>query len=209
MFWQAAGDDLSHGRIRLQEHIRDAGITHSLWNHQRLHEFPDYRREWYGGNLLILFECRQNAGWGEEIDMRWKYLLVILGLATMVHAKDQKHYQSGKLLRMESVKCGTDEKNGKSFAGEMIGTDSSHMKTHELLCQQYTLETNTLVYTIRPKDDKHPALLPIGEAAQFRLDKDKMLLRVEDMDDKERQYIVVSIVPKGQAETAHNLTPKQ
>ena len=141
--------------------------------------------------------------------MSLKYSLLILVLATTVQAKEPKHYQSGKLLRMESVKCGTDEKNGKSFAGEMIGTDSSHMKTHELLCQQYTLETSGLVYTIRPKDDKHPALLPIGEAAQFRLDKDKMLLRVEDMDDKERQYIVVSIVPKVQPETAHNLNPNQ
>jgi hypothetical protein len=69
------------------------------------------------------------------------------------------------------------------------------------------LETSSLVYTVRPKDDKHPALLPIGENTQFRLEKDKMLLRVEDMDDKEREYIVVSILPKGQAEAAHNLTP--
>jgi hypothetical protein len=42
---------------------------------------------------------------------------------------------------------------------------------------------------------KHPALLPIGEKAQFRLDKDEMRLRVEDMDDKEREYIVVSMSP--------------
>jgi hypothetical protein len=139
--------------------------------------------------------------------MRLKYLLAVVLLGTMVQAKEPKHYQSGRLMRMESVKCGTDEKNGKSFAGEMIGTDSAHMKTHELLCQQYTLETSSLVYTVRPKDDKHPALLPIGEKAQFRLEKDKMLLRVEDMDDKEREYIVVSILPKGQTESANNSTP--
>jgi hypothetical protein len=141
--------------------------------------------------------------------MRLRIFLAVLVLATMGQAKAPKHYQSGKLLRMESVKCGTDEKNGKSFAGEMIGTDSAHMKTHELLCQQYTLETSSLVYTVRPKNEKHPALLPIGENAQFRLEKDKMLLRVEDMDDKEREYIVISILPKGQPETAHNLTPGQ
>jgi hypothetical protein len=142
-----------------------------------------------------------------RVTMRLKYLLPVLLVATMVQAKQPKHYQSGTLMRMESVKCGTDEKNGKSFAGEMIGTDSAHMKTHELLCQQYTLETSSLVYTVRPKDDKHPALLPIGEAAQFRLEKDKMILRVEDMDDKEREYIVVSILPKGQTESAHNSAP--
>jgi hypothetical protein len=141
--------------------------------------------------------------------MRLKYLLSLLLLATIVQAKQPKHYQSGRLMRMDSVKCGTDEKNGKSFAGEMIGTDSAHMKTHELLCQQYTLETSSLVYTLRPKDDKHPTLLPIGETAQFRLDKDKMLLRVEGIDDKEREYIVVSIVPRGQTESAQNSTPAQ
>lgn len=134
--------------------------------------------------------------------MRLKYALPILLLAAVAQAKDPKHFQSGKLLKMESVKCGTDEKNGKSIAGEMLGTDSGHMKTRELLCQQYLLETENLVYTIQPKDDKHPVLLPVGEKAQFRLNKDKMLLRVEDMDDKEREYIVVSMVPKSIADAA-------
>jgi hypothetical protein len=135
--------------------------------------------------------------------MRLKYFLSILLLAAIAQAKDPKHFQSGKLLKMESVKCGTDEKNGKSIAGEMLGTDSAHMKTRELLCQQYLLETENLVYTIQPKDDKHPVLLPVGEKAQFRLNKDKMLLRVEDMDDKEREYIVVSMVPKAIADAAN------
>ena len=61
--------------------------------------------------------------------MRLKYLLAIALLATVAHAKEPKHYQSGRLMKMESVKCGMDEKNGKSLAGEMIGTDSAHMKT--------------------------------------------------------------------------------
>jgi hypothetical protein len=132
-------------------------------------------------------------------EMQLKCLLAIMLFATVASAKEPRHYQSGKLLKMESVKCGTDEKNGKSLAGEMIGTDSAHMKTHELLCQQYVLETDSVMYTIRPKDEKHPVLLPIGEKAQFRMDKDKIVLRVEDMDDKEREYGVVSMVPKDSA----------
>src|SRR5215469_8599105 len=100
--------------------------------------------------------------------MRLKIAVAVLLLAAVGQAKE-KHYQSGKLLKMESVKCGTDEKNGKSLAGEMIGTDSAHMKTKELLCQQYILETETVIYTIEPRDEKHPALLPIGEKAQFRI----------------------------------------
>ena len=93
---------------------------------------------------------------------------------------------------MDSEPCGMDQKNGKSITGEMLGTDSAHMKSKELLCQEYVLETAKVVYHIRPKDDKHPALLPIGEKAQFRIDKDMMKLRVEDADDKERDYVVRS-----------------
>lgn len=140
--------------------------------------------------------------------MRLHYFLAVLLIAAAAQAKEPRHYQTGKLLKMESVKCGTDAKNAKSFAGEMIGTDSDHMKTRELLCQQYVLETETVLYTIQPKDDKHPELLPIGEKAQFRLEKDKMLLRVEDLDDKDREYFVVSMSPNDSAphttgETSH------
>jgi len=127
--------------------------------------------------------------------MRLHYVLALALIASVAQAKEPRHYRTGKLVRMESVKCGTDAKDAKSFAGEMLGTDSQHMKTKELLCQQYVVESDSVIYTIRPKDDKHPALLPVGEQAQFRLDKDKILLRVESGDDKEREYLVVSMTP--------------
>lgn len=130
--------------------------------------------------------------------MRYKSLvLASLLLATTAYAKEPKAYQSGKLLQMDSANCGVDEKNGKSFAGEIIGTDSSHKKTQEVLCQEYLLQTDKMIYRIRPRDAKHPVLLPVGERAQFRLEKDKMLLRVEDLDSKEREYTVVSMTPRG------------
>lgn len=131
--------------------------------------------------------------------MKLKNIVGVIVLAAVAcspaaQAKE-RHYQSGKILRMDSAPCGMDQKNGKSFTGELIGTDSSHMKTKELLCQEYVLETAKVVYHIRPKDEKHPALLPINEKAQFRIEKDMMKLRVEDADDKEREYVVVSMTP--------------
>ena len=46
-------------------------------------------------------------------------------------------------------------------------------------------------------------LLPIGETAQFRIHKDKLILRVaEGSDNKEREYIVVSMTPREQAPAA-------
>jgi hypothetical protein len=130
--------------------------------------------------------------------MRFKSLmLATLLLAATAYAKEPKAYLSGKLLQMDSVQCGVDEKDAKSFAGEMIGTDSGHKKTQQLLCQEYVLQGEKVVYRIRPRDEKHPALLPVGDQAQFRMEKDKMLLRVEGLDSKEREYIVVSMTPRG------------
>jgi hypothetical protein len=38
--------------------------------------------------------------------------------------------------------------------------------------------------------------LPVGETAQFRIHKDKMLLRVPEGDGKEREYLVLSMTPR-------------
>lgn len=128
--------------------------------------------------------------------MKARFLIGVVVLASMAYAKDSKPFQHGKLLQMDSVACGVDENSGKSLAGEMLGTDSAHKKTHELLCQEYLLQTDKVIYRVRPRDDKHPVLLPVGAEAQFRLQKDKMVLRVEDLDDKDRDYVVVSMTPR-------------
>ena len=128
--------------------------------------------------------------------MRLKTILAFIVLSTTCFAKDPKPFQSGTLLQMDSVGCGMTENSGKSIAGEIIGTDGAHKKTHELLCQEYVLQTDHVIYRIRPKDDKHPALLPVGEHAQFRMNRDKMVLRVEDLDSKDRDYSVVSMTPR-------------
>src|SRR5205809_7720915 len=128
--------------------------------------------------------------------MRSKLFLCALVVASVAYAREPKHYQTGTLLQMDSVACGVDEKDGKSFAGEMLGTDSGHKKSRELLCQEYLLQSERVIYRIRPRDDKHPVLLPVGERAQFRIQKDKMLLQVEDLDQKEREYNVVSMTPR-------------
>lgn len=129
--------------------------------------------------------------------MRYPSLvLTSIMLVATAYAKEPKAYQSGKLLQMDSVQCGVDEKDAKSFTGELIGTDSGHKKSQELLCQEYLLQAERVIYRVRPRDAKHPVLLPVGDQAQFRLEKDKMLMRVEDLDNKEREYIVVSMTPR-------------
>src|SRR6266478_1624452 len=116
-----------------------------------------------------------------------------------VCAAKEHDYQKGTLLRMDSTACGMQEKGSKSVTGELLGADGQSKKTQEMLCQEYVLQTDRVVYRIRPKDDKHPVLLPIGETAQFRIHKDKLILKVAEADDKEREYIVVSMTPRQDA----------
>src|ERR1700739_462148 len=116
--------------------------------------------------------------------------------ASPLLAKDKPSYEQGVLVQMDSSSCGYSEKGAKTLTGEILGTDDQHKKTQQLLCQEYVLQTDRVTYRIRPKDDKHPTLLPIGETAEFRTHKDKLLLRVIESDNKEREYQVVSMTPR-------------
>jgi len=129
-------------------------------------------------------------------------LAALVVAAFPLQAKDKPAYEKGVLMQMESSSCGYAEKDNKTLAGEILGTDTQHKKTQQVLCQEYTLQTARITYRIRPKDDKHPALLPIGEMASFRIHKDKLLLRVIESDDKEREYLVISMTPR--ADVAQN-----
>jgi len=136
-------------------------------------------------------------------------LAALVVVAPVVQAKNKPAYEKGTLLQMESSSCGYLEKDNKTLAGEILGTDNQHKKTQQVLCQEYTLQTERITYRIRPKDDKKPALLPIGETAEFRIHNDKLLLRVVESNNKEREYLVISMTPRTEvaqnqsASTAH------
>src|SRR5882672_7337832 len=140
--------------------------------------------------------------------MKSKILITAILCVSFAQAKEPKVHQSGTLLQMDSAECGVDENSGKSVVGELVGTDSAHKKTHALLCQEYLLQSDTVIYRIRPRDEKHPVLLPVGEKAQFRIHKDKMLLQVEDIDEKEREYSVVSMTPRQDRKSSETASAK-
>jgi len=135
--------------------------------------------------------------------MKLRTLAACLLLAGVCSAKEHD-YQKGTLLRMDSSSCGTQEKGSKTVDGEIFGTDGQHKQTQEMLCQEYILQADHVVYRIRPKDEKHPVLLPIGEVAQFRISKDKLVLRVPEVNDKEHEYIVVSMTPRESTSTSQS-----
>ena len=136
--------------------------------------------------------------------------LIVVGLlfsvVTIAQAKDKPAFEKGVLLQMDSSSCGYAEKDGKTIAGQIFGTDGQHKNTKEVLCQEYILKSDRVIYRIRPKDDKHPALLPVGESAEFRIHKDKMILRVPEMETKEREYFVISMTPRTDVTENHKLS---
>jgi hypothetical protein len=131
---------------------------------------------------------------------------LIFSLAGIAEAKDKPVFEKGVLVQMDSSSCGYAEKDGKTLAGQIFGTDGQHKNTKEVLCQEYILKSDRVIYRIRPKDEKHPVLLPVGETAEFRIHKDKMILRVPETEDKEREYFVISMTPRADVAENHKVS---
>jgi hypothetical protein len=116
----------------------------------------------------------------------------LLSIQPTLSAKDPV-YARAMLLSMDSQSCGTTENGSKTVAGEILGTGSEKKSTLQVLCQDYVLQSDRIVYHIRPKDAKHPVLLPVGDAVQFRIEKNSLFLRDAENTKKEYEYVVISM----------------
>jgi len=132
--------------------------------------------------------------------MKANHLIVIGALAavlisTNAGAKEKKRPPRGMIESMQSLPCGVKQKglNGLGAVWGSIGVTS--VNSNEKLCPQYLFRTDEIEYHIRPEDSKHPVLLPIGHEAEFKVKKDKILLKVADGDKKTRAYKVISMEP--------------
>lgn len=117
--------------------------------------------------------------------MRSKIIVAALILATsLAYGKDLNAYQDANVEAMNLVSCGAATKDAA--------------KTQDQLCPEYTLQTDQVVYSIRPVDHKHPILLPVGAQAKFRLQNTTLIVHVPSLDSKERKFSVVSVKPLGE-----------
>jgi len=128
---------------------------------------------------------------GKSVMVVSSLLLLVSSLAV---ARDKKG-QRGMLESMQAIPCGAKQKgvNGLGSLWASVGVES--VNSHEQLCPQYLLRTDEMDYHIRPMDLKHAVVLPVGREAQFKIKKDRMLLRIPDGDKKERAYQVVAMQP--------------
>jgi hypothetical protein len=125
-------------------------------------------------------------------------LLALIVCAAGVQAQEPQAYLSGKLLQMDAVPCDVytnkNAKSGDTANSPQPGKD----KTQAVICPEYVLQADEVILRIRPTNLKNATLLPIGEWAQFRFSADKILLRTGDPDGKEREYTVISMMPRGE-----------
>ncbi|MGC1372013.1 MAG: hypothetical protein WA824_07745 [Candidatus Sulfotelmatobacter sp.] len=125
---------------------------------------------------------------------------MILGcvlLAACAYPQQPQSYSIGKLLDVDSVQCGVH--NAPSNNTVDTANSVAVPAQAQTICPEYVLETDEVTYKIVSRNAKHPAPLPIGEFARLRLKNGKMLLRVPALDSKEREYVVVSMTPRGQS----------
>ena len=116
--------------------------------------------------------------------MRSKFIAIaLISAASLAYGKDLKAYQDGNLEAMNLVACSSDSKSAS--------------KSQDLLCQEYTLQTDQAVYSIRPVDERHAILLPIGARAKFRIEKANLLVSIPSLYSKERRFSVVEVKPLG------------
>jgi hypothetical protein len=123
-------------------------------------------------------------------------LVLVVSLPLSAEDKHKKNPPArGMLEKMEAVPCGAKER-GLTGLGSVFGSVGvQHVNSDEKLCPQYLFRTDEMEYEIRPLDHKHPAVLPVGHEAEFKVKDDRMSLRVPDGDRKKRDYQVVAARP--------------
>jgi len=101
----------------------------------------------------------------------------------------------GMLEKMDAVPCGAKQKGLAGLGSFWASIGITDVHATEKLCPQYLVRTDDMDYRIRPKDMKHPQILPIGHEVVVKMKKDRMLVKVPDGDKKMREYEVVGIEP--------------
>jgi hypothetical protein len=134
-----------------------------------------------------------------------KPLMILFALLMVVpafaHDKEKKPNRV-MIEKMEAVPCGAKEHGMTGLGSIWASVGITSVNSDEKLCPQYMLRSDDMEYHVRPRDKKHPVLLPIGQEGEFRVKKDKFDMRVADGDRKMRHYQVVSMKPIDHADTA-------
>jgi len=100
-------------------------------------------------------------------------MLTAMILCAWLSLADQPPMQ-GVIVSEASVSCGNKNKGKK--------------QSTDIVCQQYTVRTNTTEYLIRQEKPAQVEILPPNTAIEFTVDKDKMKFKA---NGKKYEFLVV------------------
>src|SRR5215469_6915937 len=109
----------------------------------------------------------------------------LLPSVSVAHKKE-RFAETGRLVEMQDVPCGTRQKGLAGVGNIFASVGVTDVNAKDKLCQEYILRTADEEYRIRPVDEKHAGLLPVGAESEFRIKKDRILLSVPEGDGKVR-----------------------
>jgi hypothetical protein len=132
-------------------------------------------------------------------------LSLVLAASPMAAGKDKKkHAQRAMLESMQAVPCGAKQRGLTGLGSVFASIGVEHVNSHEQLCPQYLLRSDEMEYHIRPLDMKHAVLLPVGQEGEFKVKKDRLVLKMTDGDKKARAYQVVAMQPSNSESKAES-----
>jgi hypothetical protein len=136
-------------------------------------------------------------------------LVVASAVPLSVNAKKKSQPDRGMLENMDAVACGAKQRGLSGLGSLWASVGVTHVNSDEKVCPQYLLRTDDMEYEIRPTDSKHPALLQVGQEAEFKIKNSRIFLKVpEGGDGKTRSYEVVAMRPTSSDNDARNVSSK-
>lgn len=110
--------------------------------------------------------------------------VLLLVMPTLLSAQARAH-REGVIVRMRMTDCMGPQ---HGFMAAMAGGGKAEAGA---LCPEYVLVTEKVVYVISGKDSDQ--LIPLAESTRFRLQKNEMLIRIDDAP-KETRFHIKSMV---------------
>jgi hypothetical protein len=113
-------------------------------------------------------------------------LLYVVLLAFPVVLSAQAHRQQGTIVRMRMTDCMGPQHGFLSAMSGGARVDAPDP------CPEYVLVSDTVVYVIIGKTSEQ--LLPLAEVTRFRLQKNEMLIRIDDANKESRFHIKAMVL---------------
>lgn len=122
------------------------------------------------------------------------FCIVLLSLPTLGSAQSRKH-QEGTIVRMRMTDClGPQHK----FMNAMSGGANVEAGA---VCPEYVLVSDDVVYVISGKNSD--ALIPLAEVTRFRLQKNEMLIRIDDAA-RESRFAIKEMLLRSEWDAVQN-----